>query len=240
MRGLVLLAASALSLGVCATGSAPDERPAAPAPELAAAPPATIAEPPPPGPDGDRDGVPDDDDACPELAEDRDQFQDGDGCPDLDDDGDEIPDKDDACPADAEDHDGDADADGCPDLAASLGPCTVDAGAKIEFDIDDWTIRPSSYATLDELVHLLRIRPGVTLEIAGHLADDGRPAYGRKLSQRRAEAVREYLVDKGVDPERLRAVGYESDRPIVPNDTPEHRAQNRRIEFERSDNPECP
>ena len=78
----------------------------------------------------------------------------------------------------------------------------------------------------------------VTIEIGGHTDSKGSNRYNQKLSQQRVEAVRSYLVNKGVDPSRMTAVGYGEEMPIDTNRTAEGRANNRRVEFIRTDN-EC-
>ena len=69
------------------------------------------------------------------------------------------------------------------------------------------------------------------MELAGHTDSVGSEAYNQQLSQRRAESVRNYLLDLGVDPDQLTAVGYGESKPIRSNDTEEGRERNRRVEF---------
>lgn len=103
---------------------------------------------------------------------------------------------------------------------------------KIFFDTAKWTIKPISYPVLDDVVDVLQKNPGITLvEVQGHTDSRGTDAYNMRLSQRRAEAARQYLINKGISPSRLRAVGYGERRPIAPNDTVEGMSQNRRTEF---------
>ncbi len=103
----------------------------------------------------------------------------------------------------------------------------------IEFELDDATLRPGALAILDEVVAFLRAHPEITLvEIQGHLDyQPDREIYGRRPSRDRAEAVRDYLVHEGIDPDRLTAEGYESSVPRVPYDDPDAAATNRRIEL---------
>jgi outer membrane protein OmpA-like peptidoglycan-associated protein len=85
---------------------------------------------------------------------------------------------------------------------------------------------------LDEAAKFLIDNPSLHVVIEGHTDDVGTAASNLALSQRRADAVLKYLViNHGVDPARLDARGVGADRPVVPNDTPENRAKNRRIEL---------
>jgi outer membrane protein OmpA-like peptidoglycan-associated protein len=107
----------------------------------------------------------------------------------------------------------------------------------IYFDFDKATIKPVSFAVLDQIVKVMTDRPTVNVRVEGHTDAKGADPYNRRLSQRRAEAVVKYLVAKGIAPERLDAVGLGKSRPIAPNenpdgsDNPQGRAKNRRTEF---------
>jgi outer membrane protein OmpA-like peptidoglycan-associated protein len=90
---------------------------------------------------------------------------------------------------------------------------------------------PSSFASLDQLLAILKVNSGLRIEIAGHTDNVGSDVFNQRLSQRRAEAVRDYLVRKGIRIERLEAVGYGSAKPIASNDTTEGRDKNRRVTF---------
>ncbi len=100
----------------------------------------------------------------------------------------------------------------------------------VYFDVDKATIKPESYKQLDELVELMKLKKGMEIEIAGHTDNTGSKEHNMELSQRRAEAVKQYLVKKGISPKRIKATGYGDTQPIATNDTPEGRAKNRRIE----------
>jgi len=100
----------------------------------------------------------------------------------------------------------------------------------VYFDVDKATIKPSSYKQLDELVELMKLKKGLEIEIAGHTDNTGSKEHNMKLSQQRAEAIKNYLVRKGISPKRIVAKGYGDSEPIATNDTPEGRAKNRRIE----------
>ena len=101
----------------------------------------------------------------------------------------------------------------------------------IYFESGKATLKPESYPILDEIVKLLKEHPNVIVEIQGHTDDVGSEAFNLKLSQKRAEAVRQYLIDHGIEPDRLIAKGYGESKPLVPNTSPENRAKNRRVEF---------
>lgn len=100
----------------------------------------------------------------------------------------------------------------------------------VNFDTGKATIRPDSFSRLDRVVEYLTHKPSVRIEISGHTDDVGKPEANKDLSRRRAEACKKYLVDKGVDAGRIETAGYGSERPVAPNDTPEGRQRNRRIE----------
>jgi len=100
----------------------------------------------------------------------------------------------------------------------------------VYFDVDKATIKKESYKQLDELVNLLKLKKNMEIEIAGHTDNSGRKEYNMELSQKRAEAVKQYLIKKGISANRIKAVGYGDTQPIATNDTPQGRAKNRRIE----------
>jgi outer membrane protein OmpA-like peptidoglycan-associated protein len=213
-------------------------------------------------PDTDKDGIPDAIDNCPNQAEDFDKFQDADGCPDYDNDKDGIPDSLDKCPNVAEDKDGFEDADGCPDMDNDRdgvadewdkcpdikGPASNNGCPKTEeikrgglvlkgvsFVSGKATLTRNSFTILDMVCESLLEWPEVRLEIQGHTDNQGKAAANVKLSQERADAVRAYLVGKGVAANRLTAVGYGSTKPVADNKTADGRETNRRVELNRND-----
>lgn len=102
----------------------------------------------------------------------------------------------------------------------------------IEFEVNSDRLRPESRAAVREIAALLAASPGLRLVIEGHTDSTGRPALNLELSRRRAEAVKQALVSEhGIAAERLATAGHGPDRPIAPNDTPEGRAANRRVEL---------
>jgi outer membrane protein OmpA-like peptidoglycan-associated protein len=241
-----------------------------------------------PEPDNDKDGILDKDDLCPNQPEDKDGYKDDDGCPDLDNDGDGIPDKTDKCPNQAEDRDGFQDDDGCPEddndsdgvkdkddkcpnlpgTAESFGcpdrdldgttdqddQCpdvpgppenkgcpsyknvtvtkeTLELAQKIFFAHDLTRILPRSFPLLDEVAQALKDHPKLEVRIEGHTDSTGREQHNRTLSAGRAFAVRDYLIQRGVEAKRLDAKGYGSALPIDTNKSVSGRENNRRVEF---------
>ncbi|MDW8088236.1 MAG: OmpA family protein [Bacteroidia bacterium] len=105
--------------------------------------------------------------------------------------------------------------------------------SRIHFKPSSPQLEPTSYSLLDRIAEFLKNHPEIRLRIHGHTdIGDRDPNYNQRLSEERAKAVRQYLIQKGVEPERLEAVGHGNKRPIADNSTPEGRAQNRRVEFE--------
>jgi OOP family OmpA-OmpF porin len=164
--------------------------------------------------DSDGDGVADGKDACPGTP--RGVTVDSKGCP-LDSDGDGVYDYLDKCPN--------------TPMGATVDArgCWVIRG--INFNTGESLINPVSYRLLDEVADILARNPTLKVEIQGHTDNRGSAAFNRKLSEKRANAVLDYLVQKGVSRDRLTAAGYGFSRPAASNDTPEGRAQNRRVEL---------
>lgn len=101
----------------------------------------------------------------------------------------------------------------------------------IFFDTDKYELKPESSAELDKLFSFMGKNPSLRIEIGGHTDNVGSDAHNLELSQNRADAVFNYLVDKGIARERMTARGYGKSLPVDTNDTPEGRANNRRTEF---------
>ncbi|EMR04127.1 OmpA family protein [Cesiribacter andamanensis] len=101
----------------------------------------------------------------------------------------------------------------------------------IFFDFDKTTLREESFPELDKVVELMEQNPNLYIEIGGHTDDKGSDEYNERLSQGRAEAVREYITAKWIEPARVTARGYGESKPEVPNDTDDNRQINRRVEF---------
>lgn len=101
----------------------------------------------------------------------------------------------------------------------------------IQFEFNSSSLTEDSHAGISMLVDFLRRNPELKVELAGHTDDVGSASYNKKLSADRAEVVRQALVDNGIEESRLTAKGYGSIKPLVPNDSEEHRALNRRTEM---------
>lgn len=101
----------------------------------------------------------------------------------------------------------------------------------IFFDFAKATLRPESQNELDRLAKLMMEMPNLKIEISGHTDNIGSAQFNKSLSERRAKAVVDYLIEKGISPTRLTYKGYGFDMPIATNDTEEGRQQNRRVEF---------
>ena len=101
----------------------------------------------------------------------------------------------------------------------------------IQFDYNSYDLTPSSFAELDRLVKLMQDNPSMHIELSAHTDDVGSERFNMLLSQKRGEAARKYLLRHGVEPERIVAKGYGKTKPLVPNDSEENRAINRRVEF---------
>jgi outer membrane protein OmpA-like peptidoglycan-associated protein/tetratricopeptide (TPR) repeat protein len=104
------------------------------------------------------------------------------------------------------------------------------------FNTGKWEVKDDSYAELARLISLMADVPALKIEISGHTDNVGAESFNELLSQRRADAVVNYLVEKGIDKKRLSAKGYGQSKPVDSNDTAEGRALNRRTEFEIIEN----
>ncbi len=100
----------------------------------------------------------------------------------------------------------------------------------VQFETGSAKLTADSHARLDTIVEYLTHKPSAAIEISGHTDNVGGDKKNKRLSQQRADAVRAYLIAKGIDGSRITAVGYGDERPIASNDTPEGRQENRRIE----------
>jgi outer membrane protein OmpA-like peptidoglycan-associated protein len=100
----------------------------------------------------------------------------------------------------------------------------------VYFDLDKATLKPESHDQLDKLARTMKQNKNMVIEIAGHTDSQGSKEYNLRLSQKRAETVRQYLINKGISPDRVTPKGYGEAQPIGDNDTKEGRAKNRRTE----------
>src|SRR3989304_3411542 len=103
----------------------------------------------------------------------------------------------------------------------------------VTFETNKAAITPESSQILRSALKTLTTYPEIQVEVSGHTDNVGSKKSNLRLSQRRAEAVREWLIERGIDPVRIVAKGYGPDVPIAPNDSPENKRKNRRIEFKR-------
>ncbi|MEM9460339.1 MAG: OmpA family protein [Myxococcota bacterium] len=181
--------------------------------------------------DADGDGILDRDDRCPNTPG-VPAYQ---GCPVPDADHDLIPDPDDRCVYEPETDNNYQDEDGCPDEVPEAAKPFDGIIEGIFFDTAKSTIKAQSRPKLDRAVEVLEQYPDLRIEIAGHTDSQGDDAFNLKLSRDRAEAVKRYLTDRGIDGSRIRTRGAGETEPVADNDTKEGRAQNRRIEFHRVD-----
>ncbi|MEK7703705.1 MAG: OmpA family protein [Myxococcota bacterium] len=207
--------------------------------------------------DTDGDGIPDKVDKCPTEPEDRDQFEDEDGCPDPDNDQDGVLDLVDSCPLQpgpasnngcpVSDRDSDGvtdDVDQCPDVP---GPpprgCprqvlvvktdkAIEIKKQILFETNKAKIKGKiSFEILDQVGAVLSSNPEIKVVIEGHTDTVGPAAHNLRLSDARANSVRDALIERGIDAGRLEAIGYGESRPMASNKTARGRAANRRVEF---------
>ena len=177
--------------------------------------------------DGDGDGVVDRLDTCPAEV----GAKENNGCADKDRDGDGIVDRLDKCPDQPETKNQYQDEDGCADEVPKALAQFTGAIAGISFEPYRAVITPASRPVLDKAVAILKEHASVRIQIAGHTDNAGQQDKNRSLSTERAEAVRQYLIEKGVDGSRLTAVGFGPDKPVADNATPAGRSKNRRVEF---------
>jgi OOP family OmpA-OmpF porin len=185
--------------------------------------------------DADHDGVPDDRDRCPHEAEDRDGIHDQDGCPEDDEDSDGVPDAEDKCPTQKETINGFQDEDGCPDE----GPAKVivEKGQirileNIHFKTGSAQLDPRSHSILNQVALTMKANKSIRrVRVEGHTDETGTREHNLELSKERAASVREYIIARGVKPDRLRAEGYGETRPLTNGKDPESLAKNRRVAF---------
>ncbi len=183
----------------------------------------------PVGRDRDGDGVVDADDACPDEPEDRDGFQDGDGCPDPDNDHDGIPDVDDQCPNDPETPDGVADEDGCPEGDGTNVGSEYRFVEPIEFDGGSDDLTADGESALRRTAERLAAHPEwLVVEIASHSDPRGSSERNLDLTRHRAGLIREKLMALGLSADRLIAVGYGE---LCPWDPRAGASGNRRVEL---------
>ena len=174
-------------------------------------------------PDTDGDGVPDKDDKCPDVAG---PAENG-GCPWPDTDGDGVLDKDDQCVNEA----GPASNNGCPEPNDDDQKCLNQYAKTILFDTGKATIKFQSAEVLNQIINVLKKFPKSRFRIEGYTDSTGNKQRNITLSQNRADAVKIYLIQGGIDQSRLESKGYGPENPIASNKTRKGRELNRRVEI---------
>ena len=177
-----------------------------------------------PWPDTDGDGLLDKDDKCPYNAGPAKNQ----GCPYVDTDGDGVLDKDDNCvnvPGTVENH-------GCPEVKEEEQEIINTAFENLEFETSKAIIKQESYESLEALAELLIKKPDWRIKVAGHTDSQGAAQTNLILSKKRAEAVKAFLVSRGVAEDRIIVQYFGETKPIADNNTAEGRQKNRRVEME--------
>jgi OOP family OmpA-OmpF porin len=120
-----------------------------------------------------------------------------------------------------------------PPPAPAPKPVIIEKGRQtlnVKFDFDKSIIKKNYYQDIDNLAQVMKDYPDLNIVIEGHTDSVGTAAYNKKLSQQRAEAVKKYMVENGIDTNRLKAQGFGKNKPIASNKTKEGRQKNRRVE----------
>lgn len=173
-----------------------------------------------PIPDSDNDGVNDEEDKCPSVA----GLARYNGCPIPDSDNDGINDEEDKCPNLA----GTASNNGCPEISPKLGDRVTTASRRVAFTSNtSTTLTSASKKALDEVHIIMEQNPELKLTIEGHTVAGGNEDTNMTITQDRADAVKHYLVDKGISADRITTQGYGSSQPISSGSS----SKNRRIEL---------
>lgn len=221
-----------------------------------------------PDPDNDGDGIADTDDGCPLDVEDQDGFDDGDGCPDRDNDSDGLPDDKDQCPSSTEDKDGFEDLDGCPELdndhdgvldrhdrcpnepetingnqdddgcadrgdsAVVVSPDRIDTLEAIQFIGNGTRLQHASYNVLGQVAATMRAHPEILrVRVTAHVQASSNPRRDQQLSDKRADVIRDWLIQWGLEPARVEARGFGGTKPLVPPGQRGAAAVNTRVEL---------
>ncbi|MEO5906901.1 MAG: OmpA family protein [Saprospiraceae bacterium] len=172
-------------------------------------------------PDTDKDGIADPSDKCPEAA----GIPAFGGCPDTDKDG--IEDSADKCPNTV----GPASNGGCPVIEAKDRETLSFAMKAVQFELGKATLKSESFAVLTQIADIMRKYRDYKLHIEGHTDNTGNSDVNQRLSESRARACYDYLVQKGIPSSRMNYKGFGASRPIASNSTYSGRTLNRRVEF---------
>ena len=180
-------------------------------------------------PDADNDKVADKDDKCPNEAGPAANK----GCPWPDSDNDGVLDKDDNCPNEA----GTAANNGCPEVSVpnEVVNQLTNYARTINFNTGKATFKADALPVLKAISAIIKEYPNASFVIEGHTDSTGSNALNQQLSEKRANAVKDYLVENGVNASRLTTVGYSETRPISDNATAKGRSENRRVEVKLQD-----
>ncbi|MEM9078334.1 MAG: OmpA family protein [Bacteroidota bacterium] len=172
-------------------------------------------------PDTDGDGLIDKNDRCPKDSGSIENK----GCPDID--NDTLVDIDDACPKVV----GPISNNGCPEVTEEVQKQLNDYARTILFDTGKATIKTESVTTMVDIIQILNEYPSANFTVEGHTDSVGSSTTNQRLSESRANAVRDFLINEGIAPSRLIAKGYGEEKPIASNTTKSGRKQNRRVEI---------
>lgn len=172
-------------------------------------------------PDTDGDGLADKDDRCPQIAGSLANK----GCPDTDNDG--LVDIDDLCPEVA----GPIDNNGCPKVTIEVQKQLNEYAKTILFDTGKATIKTESVSTMVDIIQILNEYPNAKFTVEGHTDSVGSSESNQRLSEARANSVRDFLINEGIVGNRLTAIGYGEEKPIASNTSKTGRKQNRRVEI---------
>jgi outer membrane protein OmpA-like peptidoglycan-associated protein len=184
-------------------------------------------------PDRDGDGIPDAEDACPDTPGVKSDDPKKNGCP-PDTDGDGIPDAEDACPTEPGPRDPDPKKNGCPLVEVTATEIKIRGQVKFLFGKSGitQTVDPISDELLTEVRDAIKEHAEIELiEVQGHADVVGPETYNVTLSRERANAVRTWLVKRGIEPRKLIAKGYGSKMPQAENNSEDGRKENRRVQF---------
>lgn len=180
-----------------------------------------------PYPDSDSDGIVDKEDKCPEVAGLRKYG----GCPVPDTDGDGVNDEEDKCPGKK----GMKENNGCPEEIKKEIAEKIEYSAEgIQFIVNSAELSKGSFRVLDTIAAILKRNPEINVSIEGHSSSEGSYSTNMKLSESRANKVKDYILSRGVEASRLKAIGFGSDKLLNADKTQEEKAKNRRVELRLS------
>jgi outer membrane protein OmpA-like peptidoglycan-associated protein len=174
-------------------------------------------------PDADKDGIADKEDKCPTVAGPKENA----GCPWPDTDGDGVLDKDDKCP----EVKGTVANEGCPEIAEAAIMKLNEYSRTVLFDSGKYNFKDEHYPTLVLMTTILKEYPYSKFVVEGNADSEGTNTMNQTLSENRAASVKNYLVENGIQADRLQTIGFGETKPVGTNRTAKGKAQNRRVEF---------